>query len=134
MQERILEKIESLNSLVNQFEALINKKETLEKEIDEVKSKMVWYEMGAKEVVLNTLDEETGKKKFTNDSQREIATNKILDTNKEYSDLKTKLDSFLHELTSIKNKIEITNKRVSVSMKQSDLIIALVNYKGGINE
>lgn len=132
MEEQINNQIEKMQMYVTELEEQIRKKHTKEENLETYHNEKKRYEMRAREKIYEETDD-NGKKKYTNEQMRSIATQKLLDLNTEYQSVNEKTKSLEKEISSIKVEIELLSTKLGVLKKQSDLICSLAKYKGEIN-
>lgn len=126
------EQIEINNSLIAKFEALLLKKLSLENEIEDLNNEKTKIYVYAKNIILNEVDE-NGKKKYSNEDMRNFALIKILENDNKYNTLEKDYKNYNIELNRIKAEIEITSKKITINLKNSDLLIALNEVKNENN-
>jgi len=128
MEEQITAHFEAMSTLVSQFEDNVNKKLALENKLEVLKQDLSKFENDTKMIVNNEVDDK-GKKVYSNEEMRNIATNKILSNNETYRTVKKEQEEKERELNYTKAQITMLDTRLSVMKNQSNLIVALTEYK-----
>ena len=116
--------LNDFDSLITEYEANIIVKGRLEEKELDLKNKSLFFEYEANIVVNNEVDE-NGKKIHTNEKMREIASQKILNANTEYVELKKEIIEVSKNIYSIKQKLDVLNFKLKCMKSQSDLISSL---------
>ena len=121
--------IETMGTFVSEYENQMRTKFSLEEQQQVLNSEKAKHEIKAKEEVTYAVDEETGKKKYTNEEMRNIAMSKSLETNEDYNKIRLAVEKLEKEISKSKLELDILHRRLSVMSKQSDLLVALTNFK-----
>ena len=129
MENEIKKQMEKMGELVKEYAIALKNKIAIDENIIELTDKMNKKEIGVKEEIYSEIDENTGKKKYTNEELRKNATNKQLETDNEFIDLKKQREVLIKKENYLRADIDILTKKISISKKHAELMIALVELK-----
>ena len=129
MEEIIKNQFETMSAFVSEYERRLREKFDLEEQIEILKGDKFKHEVKAKEKVYYEVDEESGKKKYTNEEMRSIAAQNLLERNEEYQKIRIAVEKIESEIGKNKLEVDVLLKRISVLSKQVDLLVALASFK-----
>lgn len=106
---------ESIMTLGENFETEINKKYQLEQSTDFIETELKKLENNETERINNEKDPETGKAKYSNQQQRDIALFNALLENTGYIELKDKKTDLINKIKKSNNELEIMSKKLRIA-------------------
>jgi chaperonin cofactor prefoldin len=128
--EELKNEYKKIDTLLSEFESMVRNKCSLEKQLEEIRTAKQEIEYKIKEKVIEEIDRETGKKKYSNEAMRNIAEYNQLSTDEEYKKLNSASNTISDSISKLNNEITIISKRLSMMQKQVDLLVAIANLKG----